>query len=122
MKSEKILFWLPRILSILYICFLALFSFDVLEMEGDWLGKMIGFLIHNIPSIFLAIVLLLAWRCEWVGAIIFLFVGCLYIFFASLNAPNISMAIIWSLSIAGPAFLIGISFLICRLKRKELSQ
>jgi hypothetical protein len=70
-----ILKWLPRILAILLICFIGLFSLDVFSMEGTVLQKTGGFLIHNIPTFILIISLFFAWKKEKIGAILFILIG-----------------------------------------------
>ncbi len=106
---KKLIFWAPRILSILFILFLMLFSLDVFGMEGTLWEKIGGFLIHNIPVIFLGVILAIAWRFEIVGAIFYSLAGLSYmiiLFSSGFEMYKLS----WSLLIAGPAFLIGILF------------
>lgn len=119
----KILYWIPRVLSILFICFLALFSLDVFE-PGMSAGEiMLGLLMHNIPSIIMAILLVIAWKKEIVGAVGYFGAGLLYIGIVIFNIVNSGLqwylAISWSLIIAGPLFIIGILFLINWKKRNE---
>lgn len=70
--STKKLLWIPRVLTILFILFLSLFSLDVFSMDGTFLQKIGGFLIHNIPSFLLIIVLIASWKRPLVGGIAFL--------------------------------------------------
>lgn len=79
MINSKILYWTPRVLSILFICFLTMFSFDVFE-SGRSAGEIaLAFLMHNIPSIILIILLVIAWKKEIVGAVAYLGAGLLYV-------------------------------------------
>lgn len=119
---KKILYWVPRILSIIFICFLTLFSLDVFE-SGMSAGEIaLGLLLHNIPSIIMAVLLIIAWRKEIVGAVGYWAAGLLYIGFVTFSAVNSGLkwylAITWSIVIAGPAFIIGVLFLINWKKRK----
>lgn len=122
-KTEKILYWLPRILSILFICYLMIFSFDVFEAGKSVAEVSIGFLIHNIPSIIMTILLVIAWRKDIVGAVSYFGVGLLYILSVVFGAVNSGLqwylAITWSLTIAGPAFIIGVLFFINWKKRSK---
>lgn len=123
-KTEKVLYWAPRILSILFICFLTLFSLDVSE-QGKSIGEILtGLLMHNIPSIIMTVLLIIAWRKEIVGAVSYFGAGLLYIGFVVFGAVNSGLprylAITWSLTIAGPAFIIGVLFLINWKKRNEM--
>lgn len=114
------LFWTPRILAMLYIAFLSMFALDVFSEEhGFW--RILGALsLHLIPAIVLIVVLILAWRWEWIGATLFAAAGVLYV--ASVLgrpvAPAIKMN--WILTIAGPTFLLAALFLANWLKHDEL--
>lgn len=71
-KTDNILFWLPRILAILFIGFLATSAFDVFE-PGKPLLYMIGaFLIHLIPVFLLSAILFIAWKRGEIGGLLFL--------------------------------------------------
>lgn len=125
MKTSRILYWSPRVLSILFICFLTMFSFDVFE-PGRSVGEIaLGLLMHNIPSIILIILLIIAWRKEIAGAISYFGAGLLYVGFVIYQAINSGLpwhtAITWNITIAVPAFVIGILFLINWRKRREIN-
>lgn len=122
-KTRTFLYWTPRILSILFIGFLSLFSLDVYE-PGMSAGEVaLGMFMHNIPSLILIILLILAWKREIVGAVAFIGSGLIYIGFVVSNVVRSELpwyiGITWSLSIAGPAFLIGILYLLCWKKRND---
>lgn len=70
-RIAKFLFYTPRIAGILVILFLALFALDAFDTPGSAWVKIGAFLIHAAPSIILLVLLVLAWRWEWVGALIF---------------------------------------------------
>ncbi len=69
----RLLFWVPRLLCILFAIFLSLFSLDALD-RGP-----VAFLIHLLPAALVALVLMLSWRHDLVGAIAFAALGILYI-------------------------------------------
>ena len=79
MNKNKLIYWTPRILSIIYILFLALFYLDIFDGNYGFWGTIIGLFMHNIPSLVLLIVLLISWKREIVGGIIFILAGLLYI-------------------------------------------
>lgn len=110
------MYWIPRILSILFICFLMLFSLDVFEPGLTSKEIALGLLMHNIPSVILIVLLIVAWRYEIVGAISFFGAGILYITMVSLSAFNHGLewhlALLWSINIALPAIIIGVLFLV----------
>ena len=122
-KNRRALYWTPRILSILFILFLSLFSLDVFE-PGLGGGEIaLALLMHNIPSLILTVLVILACRREIVGAVAFLGAGLAYVGFvlygSAANGLPWQLALSWSLTIAGPAFLVGILYLINWKKRRE---
>ena len=80
-KSNKFIFWAPRIISILFILFLSLFSLDVFEGDYGFWGTIFGLIMHNIPVFILTILLIISWKHELVGAITFAVAGLFYIGF-----------------------------------------
>lgn len=114
-KLNKFIYWTPRILSIIFILFLALFSLDVFDTGLGFWGTVAAFLIHNIPSFVLTAILIISWKREIVGGITFILAGLLY------SALTLKTAITngfewyclaWIAQIGGIAFFIGILFLI----------
>lgn len=73
--TSHLLHWTPRILCMLAILFISLFALDAFE-PGRSLRQQLGaFLIHMIPTFVLTILLLIAWKWEMVGGIIFTIIG-----------------------------------------------
>ena len=120
-KINKYLYWTPRILSIIFILFLALFSLDIFEMNLGFWGTILGLFMHSLSSLFLLIILVISWKYEIVGGIFFILAGLLYILFLLRNPFELYM-IAWALQISGIAFLIGILFLINWVKKKRKSR
>lgn len=124
-KDGKFIYWTPRILAILIILFLAMFSLDVIGPGRSVGDILIGLIMHNIPVLILTALLMIAWKHELIGAITFISAGSLYfglnVFRAIHSDIPWYLSISWSLTIAGPAFLVGILFLINwkRKRRKE---
>jgi hypothetical protein len=121
-KVNKFIYWTPRILSIMFLCFLALFSLDVISPGLSFWQIIIGLLKHNIPMFILLAVLLISWKYEIVGGIIFILAGTLYVATILMNMLRNSFEwymISYSLIIAGPAFLIGILFIINWVKKQN---
>lgn len=117
-RVSNFIYWTPRVLSILFLCFLALFSLDIFDSCSGFLDCALGLFMHNIPVFVLAILLWISWKHELVGAITFFIAGILYIVMLLMNPKLEWYMLSWSLTIAGPAFLIGILFLI-NWKRKK---
>ncbi len=123
-RINKFVYWTPRILSIIFICFLALFSLDVISPELSFWQIVVGLFMHNIPTLVLLIALLISWKHEIVGGIVFVLAGTLYVVIMLINMLRNSFEwymVFWSLQIAGPTFLIGILFLIGWFKKKKIS-
>jgi hypothetical protein len=125
-RSGRFVYWTPRILSIAFILFLALFSLDVFDSCQGVFDCALGLFMHNIPSLVLLVILLISWRYEIVGGIAFILAGLLFIvlsvFRVVMSSPVEWYMLVWTLQIAGPAFLIGILFLIGWRRRKKRKQ
>ncbi|MCX6170877.1 MAG: hypothetical protein NTX65_16165 [Ignavibacteriales bacterium] len=116
-SSNKILFWSPRILSILFALFISIFAFDVFaEGYGFW-KTFLAFIIHLIPTALIVIVIIISWRWEWVGGIIFIALPIYYVYSAWGRFP-ISVYFI----MCGPMVLISILFFINWQRKKEMSK
>jgi hypothetical protein len=70
--KEKILYWIPRVLTILAILFMMMFSLDVFGGDEPPVRKLLGFMIHNIPAFILTAILIISWRWEIIGGVIFI--------------------------------------------------
>ena len=116
-------YWPPRILGILFVLWLMLFSLDIFDGNYGFWGTVLGLFMHNIPALILLAVLIISWKYEIVGGIVFILAGLLYIGLLVTNilfySPNDKYTLFWSLPIAGPAFLVGILFLVCWFKKKK---
>ena len=95
---KDILYWLPRILSILYIAFISLFALDVFG-EPQWL---LALFMHLIPSFILIILTVIAWNNKPLGGVAFITLGILTSVFFHLS-PLVFFA---------PLVVIGLLFLI----------
>jgi len=111
-KVGKIVYWTPRILSIIFILFLMLFSLDIFGNSYGFWETVLGLFMHNIPALILLAVLIISWKREIVGGIVFILAGLLYIIMLLTRSNFEWYMLSWSIIIAGPAFLIGILFLV----------
>jgi hypothetical protein len=120
--SKRALFWTPRALSILFIAFLSLFALDVFDGRHSLREMMTAFLIHQIPVFVLIISLILAWRWEWIGAVLYGAAGLLHIawvlFIQTHMPPAMQPGAI--LLVAGPAMAISGLFLANWRKHDEV--
>ncbi|MBU0577500.1 hypothetical protein KJ742_07250 [Patescibacteria group bacterium] len=74
-KQHRLVYWLPRVLTIIYIVFISLFALDTLGEENFF----IPLLIHLIPSFVLIAVLWMSWKKEVIGGIMFLAFAIFYL-------------------------------------------
>jgi hypothetical protein len=115
MPVKRLIFWTPRILGVLFALFISLFALDVFgEGYGFW-ETVVALLIHLVPTGIILIVLVIAWRWEWVGGVLFFALGGWYLFMTRGKFG-------WTtyLMISGSLFLVGVLFLINWLYRAEL--
>ncbi|MFA5124338.1 MAG: hypothetical protein WC473_00725 [Patescibacteria group bacterium] len=115
---NQLIYWLPRILGLLFVGFLALFSLDIFSMGLRFWPTVLGLLIHNIPALILLAIIIVSWKYEIVGGIVFVLFGLTYIAMV-LNNPFEWYMLFWMLEISGGAFLVGILFLVNWRRRKR---
>jgi len=104
--NNKILFYIPRVLAILFIAFLSIFALDVFS-EYKGFNVIVPLFMHLLPEIILLIALIIFWKKDFVNAAIFLFIAIFYIFVLG-PGERISLY----LTISGPALLVSILFLV----------
>jgi hypothetical protein len=100
-----------------------MFSFDVFDGKHTFWQYVAGFLIHNIPAGILLITLIISWRYEIVGGIVYIALGLLYLYMMLTN-PNFSFwnAMSAVAMIGLPAVIIGILFLIGWFQRRKIAK
>jgi hypothetical protein len=118
-KINIYIYWAPRILGILFVLFLMMFSLDVFQPGVSIPQVAIGLFMHNIPALLLLLLLIVSWKHEIVGGVTFVLAGLLYILLIVMNSPFEWYKLSWAVTIAGPAFLVGILFFINWFKKKS---
>jgi hypothetical protein len=113
---SKLFYWLPRVLTILSILFMALFSLDSFGGNGSVWKKMMVFLMHNIPVFILIVILIIAWKREVAGGIILILASITAgIFFHSFTGNPGSIIVI------APFFLEGLLFILHGIANRSKS-
>ncbi len=102
---NKILYWASRVLGVLVIIFISLFALDIFGQGYSFWQTVAGLLVHLIPSFALIITLLIAWKQERIGGVIYILLGLYYFY-------SMHDRILFKLPIAGPLLLLGILFLV----------
>ena len=85
--------WIPRLLCIAAILFVSMFALDSFAPGLTIWEQIRGLLIHLIPSYILLAALLLAWKWEKLGGIVFMVIGLgfsPFIFFDELPSNRFS--------------------------------
>ena len=114
--SSKIIYLLPRIICIIAILFISLFALDAFNPQLTVWQQIRDFLMHLIPSFILTLFLLIAWKWELVGGIIFLAIGLFFtpiIFMHNFQMNNsvwMSLGVIAAITF--PFILVGILFIL----------
>jgi len=111
--NKKFLYWLPRILGILFALFISIFALDAFGEGIPFMEAVVGFLIHLVPTYIMIAILIIAWKRVLVGGILFILSGLFYIIFV--------YGMHWSayLLIGGPPILIGILFIAAYFSSKR---
>ena len=107
----KVLFWLPRILAIFYILFLAIFALDVFIPGESIFYYIAALFMHLIPNLILTIALVIAWKKEKIGGGIFILIS-IFMFWYFHNSLWVNILIF------GPVFLTGALFIYSSYQRK----
>jgi len=112
----KAFFWAPRILGILAILFISMFALDAFQSDMTIWEQLRDFLMHLIPSFILLAILLIAWKWQLIGGIIFVAIGLvltpiIYIHNYNMNG-SVWMSLWIILIITFPFILIGILFIV----------
>jgi len=77
--ARSFLYWMPRLLGIGLTVFVGLFALDVFDLPGRWWQAILALLVHLLPVYVLVIILVIAWRRPWVGAIFFSLFAVVYL-------------------------------------------
>ena len=115
MKKQKHswLYWTPRILGIIFAFFISIFALDVF-VEYKFPEVLVALFMHLVPTYLVVGALLVAWKWERIGGILFLGLGLFYIIMTWGKFEGMTYLII-----AGPVILIGILFLISSLRKTK---
>ena len=113
--AKKLLYWTPRILCIVFTVLISFFALDVFgESKSVW-ETILALLMHLIPTFILIAILVITWRREWIGGILFSVLGFTYIINMWGQFPLMTYIVM-----AGPLIIIGILFLLNWKYRAEL--
>jgi hypothetical protein len=103
-RVRRLLFWTPRITLLLYALLLSLFALDVFGHGAGFWETLLALSMHLIPTWVLLIVLALAWRWEWVGALLLTAWAIQYVVTVRGVGPGLYLLL------AGLPFMVGLLF------------
>ena len=107
MQQRKFFIWFPRILTVAFIAFLALFALDVFGEYENWQETLTALFMHLIPDFILLIALAIAWHWKVIGGFLFLVLAVISMIFFDTYEHIVSFLII-----SLPVFIIGILFIL----------
>jgi len=102
----KISSWVPRIITIVFILFLCVFSLDVFNANISDAEVFYGLLMHNIYPFIIAVILVFSWKKEKMGGVLLAIAGLVSMFFY-----NTYQGLDTFLLISFPPILAGLFFI-----------
>ena len=122
-KHIKVFHWLPRIICILAILFVSIFAADAFAPELTVWQQLSAFVLHLIPSFILLGFLIVAWKWEYIGGIIFIIIGLGLSPLVFMHNYKMNDSIWMSLGIIAaitiPFAIVGILFIISHFLKKK---
>jgi len=112
--AALLLYWSPRVLGIAFALFLSLFALDIFNEPGGFWSMVLALSIHLIPAAIIVVVLIAAWRWEWIGAALFTVLAGSYAW--DVLPKHVS----WALAMDVPLLLIAALFLADWIERAKL--
>ena len=114
---HRTLYWAPRVLTIAFTLFISMFALDVLGHGRGFWATAAELMVHLVPSFVLIAMLLLAWRWEWIGAVVSAALLTLFLWWNFTVRHNVPSAV---LLLAGPLALMTGLYLYGWIQRREL--
>lgn len=111
----KLLYWSPRLFCIVFAAFTVIFALDVFGGDKGVWQTIVAFIMHLIPTFLIIALLIISWRWEWLGGIVFILLALLYIISSKGRAPLMAYILI-----CGCLLLISILFFLNWLYRNKL--
>lgn len=105
--TDRMLFWTPRALTLLFAAFLSLFALDAIGRGLHPLETVAVIVIHLVPTAVVLSVLAVAWRWEAVGAGIYYGLAIGYLLMSGNRVHWSAVVVIsGSLAVLGTLFLV----------------
>jgi hypothetical protein len=125
-RTTEIVHWIPRVLCILVILFISMFALDSFDPRLTLWQQIGGFLIHLIPTYILVALLVVAWKWELTGGILFVLLAAgfspvVYNINHYRNEFSVRTSLEIVLMITFPFLLVGGLFLLSHFLKKNQS-
>lgn len=122
--SIKIIHWAPRILCVLAILFISMFALDAFDQAHSVWQQLADFFLHLIPSFVLIALLIVAWKWELIGGVVFIIIGLglsPFIFLINHDRNHFStiQSLITVLLVNVPFITAGILFILSYYRKKR---
>ena len=101
---NRFLYWVPRVLSVMFVIFLSLFALEAFSGHQG-LAIFPSFLLGLLPACIVLLVTVMAWKWDFAGALLFFVLAISYVWMVGLDRDWT-----WYASISGPEVMIGIFF------------
>jgi len=122
-KTIKIIHWIPRILCIFAILFVSMFALDTFQPDKTIWQQIGDFIMHLTPSFILLIFLIVAWKRELVGGVIFTLIGIFLTPFIFKMNYNMNHSVSTSLGVIAaitfPFIVVGVLFILSHYLKKS---
>jgi hypothetical protein len=124
MKSSNGIFrWMPRVICILAIALISLFAFDAFSEGRSFLQNMGSLFLHLLPSFILIVFLVVSWKRELIGGILFLVTGIVvspFVYnlnFQRTHSVGASLGVILLMTL--PIIVVGVLFILSHFMNKR---
>ena len=113
--TKQFLYWSPRVICILFALFTTIFALDVFGEVSNFWRTLLALLMHLIPTGIIVCTLIISWRWERTGGVIFIALTIVYIVFGWGGFP-LSVYFV----MCGPMVLMSVLFFINWKYKAEL--
>jgi hypothetical protein len=110
--TTKIFYWIPRITGILMTLFIGMFALDAFDPRLTIIRQILNFIIQLVPAYIVLITLIIGWKWDLAGCLIYLVLSLFY-------AATAYRHPLWILAISSPLLLLSILFFISWYLRKK---
>jgi len=108
---NKFFHFTPRIISILFVLFILMFSFDVFGEGYSFWETVLAFVMHNIPVFIIGAGLAIFWKNSRVLGYVFVIVAVIFmVVMLNMNDSDIGTMILSVVTIPGSAVVVAVLY------------